>query len=165
MEPKALANNNGTLVNSSSKGSSSAHEQSTPNTPTNRRQSSLWMHTPSDQGDAEGEDDDDIEWSKFILTPVPKTPAPEAIAKYAAELPETPTGQVDVMEDESALEEEDQALLMRTCPPKANPFRDLGAGLLKKDKDEQVLMRLMAARRKSLQFAPKVGSPLSKTWK
>ena len=160
MEPKALSNMNGTLVNSTSKGHA-ASDQSVPNTPMNRRQSSLWMHTPSDQGDAEG-DDDDIEWSKFILTPVPKTPAPEAIARYAAELPETPTGQVEVMEDESALEE--QTLLMRTCPPKANPFRELGAGVLGKDKDEQVLMRLMAARRKSLQFAPKIASPLSKTW-
>ena len=57
-----------------------------------------------------------------------------------------------------------QALLTRTCPPKANPYREMGAGILSRDKDEHVLQRLMAARRKSLQFAPKVGSPLSKTW-
>lgn len=127
----------------------------------NRRQSTVWMHTPSDQGDEEAEDD--VEWSKFILTPVPKTPAPEAVARYAAEIPETPSAPSDYEEDmENA--SPDNALLMRTCPPKQSVYRDMGEGILRKDKDEQVLMRLMAARRKSLQFAPKIASPLSKTW-
>ncbi|GJN79341.1 hypothetical protein PLIIFM63780_002854 [Purpureocillium lilacinum] len=154
MEPKALANLNGTIVDGSSK---SSH---TPNTPKNRRDSSLWMHSPSDQVD--GQNDDDLEWSCVLLTPVPKTPAPEAVARYAAELPETPQGESDD-EDENPSPTK-QALLTRTCPPKANPYREMGAGILSRDKDEHVLQRLMAARRKSLQFAPKVGSPLSKTW-
>ena len=35
-------------------------------------------------------------------------------------------------------------------------------GWLEEKKDESVMARLMAARRKSLQFAPKVGSPLAR---
>lgn len=157
MEPKALANLNGTLVTSPVKG---GYSQTAPNTPMNRRDSTVWMHTPSDQAD---DDMDDHEWTNTILTPVPKTPAPEAIARYAANIgPDTPSMYGDDDFDDSPTKEN---LIMRTCPPKANPFRDLGAGLLSEDKDEQVLLRLMAARRKSLQFAPKIGSPLSKTWK
>ena len=157
---KASANVNGMLVSSPTKGGHSCDSHRSPNTPRNRRDSALWMHTPSDQAD-DDEDDDDIEWSKILLTPVPKTPAPGAIARYAAEIPETPTAEIDYeTEDCSA-----QDLLMRTCPPKANQYRELGEGILARSKDEQVVMRLLAAKRKSLQFAPKVGSPLSKAWK
>ncbi|KAF4343363.1 hypothetical protein FBEOM_2661 [Fusarium beomiforme] len=159
MEPKALANMNGTLVNSPTKGGS----RTAPSTPLRRRESTQWMHTPSDQGD-EDEEMEDLEWSEAILTPVPKTPAPEAIARYAANLgPDTPSddGEDDDMGDSPTKD----ALLMRTCPPKANPFREMGAGIISETKDDNVLMRLMAARRKSLQFAPKIGSPLARTWK
>ncbi|EFY86341.1 hypothetical protein MAC_07645 [Metarhizium acridum CQMa 102] len=151
MEPKAIANLNGTIV------SGSNNPSKTPNTPRNRRESTLWMHTPSDQGDL---DDEDLEWSCALLTPVPKTPAPEAIAKYAAELPETPS-----TEDLSGITSPSkQSFLTRTCPPKESKYRELGKGILSREKDEQVMLRLVAARRKSLQFAPKVGSPLAKTW-
>lgn len=153
MEPKALANLNGTIVSSPVKGSR------TPNTPMNRRDSTMWMHTPSDQDEEEG--DEELEWSCVLLTPVPKTPAPDAVARYAAELPETPSG-ADYDDMDSSPTKQD--LITRTCPPKANPYRDMGAGILSREKDEQVLQRLMAARRKSLQFAPKIGSPLSRTW-
>ncbi|KAJ6443075.1 LOW QUALITY PROTEIN: hypothetical protein O9K51_04254 [Purpureocillium lavendulum] len=150
MEPKALANLNGTVVNGPSK---AAH---TPTTPKNRRDSSLWMHSPSDP---DGQvDDDDLEWSCVLLTPVPKTPAPEAIAHGAA------GDAAGGSDDEADSSPTKQALLTRTCPPKASVYRDMGTGVLSKDKDEHVLQRLMAARRKSLQFAPKIGSPLSKTW-
>jgi hypothetical protein len=131
--------------------------QSAPNTPLNRRDSTVWMHTPSDQ--AEEFDDTGI-WADSFLTPLPKTPAPEAVARYAAEIPDTPSD--FSAEAESPIKEQ---LLMRTCPPQNNKYRDLGADVLSRDKDEGVLMRLMAARRKSLQFAPKVASPLSKAWK
>jgi len=155
MEPKALTNMNGTLVDSNSKSRKSQGAQ-TPNTSYNRRQSAVWMHTPSDQGDDHQEDD--IEWSQFILTPVPKTPAPEAIAKYAAEIPETPS----VDDDGSCSSPTKESLMMRTCPPKA---RDAAPTILDiPDRDDQLMRRLMAARRKSLQFAPKIASPLSKTW-
>ncbi|KAH8169071.1 hypothetical protein LIA77_11197 [Sarocladium implicatum] len=178
MEPKTLANMNGTLVNSDNdKTVSASDSQSTPKTPSNRRQSSLWMHTPSDQGE-DSIDDDDYEWSKFLtLTPVPKTPAPETVARYAADLTSTPGADSEY----SSPTEED--ILMRTCPPKSGKFKnlgddllgtcppkksstyeDIGVGILVRNKDEHVRMRLMAAKRKSLQFAPKIGSPLARTW-
>lgn len=183
MEPKALANMNGTLVNNSSSSSNKRESTGAPKTPMNRRQSTVWMHTPSDQGeqDAEGEEVDDYEWSKYlILTPVPKTPAPEAVARYAAEIAPSTPGSDDSDESDSMMTRE---VVMRTCPPKpqykidgldmmvgrsarreSSEFEDLGKGVLGREKDERVRMRLMAARRKSLQFAPKVGSPLARTW-
>ncbi|KAF4955637.1 hypothetical protein FSARC_11807 [Fusarium sarcochroum] len=157
MEPKALANMNGTLVTSPVKGGS----RTAPTTPINRRESTAWMYTPSDQD--EDEEMEDMEWSEAILTPVPKTPAPEAIARYAANLvPETPSADDD--DDDLDDSPTKDALLMRTCPPKSNAFRNMGAGIISREKDDHVLLRLMAARRKSLQFAPKIGSPLARAW-
>lgn len=101
-----------------------------------------------------------------MLTPVPKTPAQEDVARYGMDFtptPETPApAEMDYEED--PLVDGDQ-LLARTCPPKQTRYAELGEGLLNRDKDQSVLMRLMAARRKSLQFAPKIASPLSKAWK
>jgi hypothetical protein len=120
------------------------------------------MRTPEDES-AGGIGADMDDWDSALLaplTPLPKTPAPDAVARYVANItPETPAT------DQTSYDL--QQLMTRTCPPKAsdNPyFAELGAGILKREKDEKVLMRLMAARRKSLQFAPKVASPLSKTW-
>lgn len=159
MEPKQLANMNGAVSSTPAKSSRESLGNST-TTPYNRRQSSIWMHTPSDQGDV-ADDDDDVEWSKFILTPVPKTPAPETVAKYAAEIPVTPGFDSDETQDLSAQME----ALTRTCPQKTLPFRQSSSSnTLSPETDEQVRWRLMAARRKSLQFAPKIGSPLAKTW-
>ncbi|OHW94160.1 hypothetical protein CSPAE12_07256 [Colletotrichum incanum] len=147
MEPKALANQNGMLVPTPVKAGRDA--KTAPNTPMNRRDSTVWMHTPSD----EAEDDDD--W-QGLISPVPATPAPEALARYAAETPSASTEY-----DSSPT----KALLMQTCPPKPNTYAQMGDGILNRDKDESVMQRLMAARRKSLQFAPKIGSPLAKAWK
>ncbi|PHH84737.1 hypothetical protein CDD83_1471 [Cordyceps sp. RAO-2017] len=156
MEPKTLAGLHGTAASSPTRGASR-----TPNTPANRRDSTLWMRAPSDQDELGGDEgeDEDLEWSCVLLTPVPKTPAPEAVARYAAELPGTPGG--DGGDSPSPSE---QHLMTRTCPPKHNQYRDMGEGIIGRDKDEQAVLRLMAARRKSLQFAPKIGSPLAKTW-
>ncbi|KAK2036682.1 hypothetical protein LZ31DRAFT_636446 [Colletotrichum somersetense] len=148
MEPRALANQNGMLVPTPVKAGREA--RTAPNTPMNRRDSTVWMHTPSD----EAEDDDD-DW-EGLISPVPATPAPEALARYAAETPSASTEY-----DSSPT----KALLMQTCPPKPNNYAQMGDGILNRDKDETVMQRLMAARRKSLQFAPKVGSPLAKAWK
>jgi hypothetical protein len=180
MEPRAVANLNGMLVPSpvrnNSRGSLTA-----PNTPANkRRDSSLWVWSPeksldddadhdgAGNDDANGEDED-TEWG--TLSPVPKTPAPETIARFAANISPGSTspssvGSVDDSEDPLARDDDNrQGKLLRTCPPKRTTFVELGDGILSKEKDERVLMRLMAARRKSLQFAPKVGSPLARTWK
>ena len=156
MEPKSIANLNGAIV--SSGGGSSSKGAKTPRSSKSRRESSFWVRTPPENGYQEG--DEDLDWSCALLTPVPKTPAPEAVARYAAELPETPC-EGDLSVSSPTL----QALETMTCPQKASKYQNLGEGILGRDKDEQVLMRLMAARRKSLQFAPKIASPLSRAWK
>ncbi|KAL7808535.1 hypothetical protein V8C44DRAFT_350913 [Trichoderma aethiopicum] len=163
MEPRTVSNKDGSAVSSSSekRRASSSSASSSSKTP-NRRQSSIWVHTPSDPGDEEQEEED-IEWSNLILTPVPKTPAPETLMKFAAETPSNLEEDEEDEEDGSPTREE---LMTRTCPPKAQKYLELGGGILSrsKDSDENVMQRLMAARRKSLQFAPKVGSPLAKMW-
>lgn len=162
MEPKALANFNGTLVTPMKPIAGPGREcQTVPNNHISRRDSTAWMRTPSDYD----EDEDaphEHDWDKEIgmLTPIPKTPAPQDVARFAMDItPDTPS---TVGYGENELEKEE--LLMRTCPPKS-AYADLGQGMLKQEKDQGILMRLMAARRKSLQFAPKVASPLSKAWK
>ncbi|KAI8624233.1 hypothetical protein F5Y19DRAFT_324668 [Xylariaceae sp. FL1651] len=162
MEPKAIANMNGTLVTPMKSNTSLPREpQTVPNNYMSRRDSTLWVRTPSEHDedeDAPGEQD----WMSDagMLTPVPKTPAPEMVAKFAMDItPGTPTtGSFD------SLSPEREQLLMRTCPPKSVSFANLGKGLLSQNGDQSVMMRLMAARRKSLQFAPKIASPLSKAW-
>ncbi|KAL7927134.1 hypothetical protein ACQKWADRAFT_279625 [Trichoderma austrokoningii] len=165
MEPKTVSNQNGSAVSSSPKGrrESAPASSSSPKTP-NRRQSGIWIHTPSDTSEEQEErEEEDIEWSNLILTPVPKTPAPEALMKFATETPSNLEDGGDYEDDESpSLRREE--LMTRTCPPKAQRFVDLGGGILSRDSDDNVMVRLMAARRKSLQFAPKVGSPLAKMW-
>lgn len=169
MEPKALTNMNGTLVTPAKNNAATPRDsQTAPNGNNNRvmrRDSVEWMHSPPEH--VEGEDSArDRKWEEenFMLSPVPKTPAPEAIAQYARDLPpETPASAsgFDYEEDSPSEAEE---LLMRTCPPKQTRFADPGPSGSGEKKDESLFMRLMAARRKSLQFAPKIASPLSKAW-
>lgn len=161
MEPTALANFNGTLFTTPMKPSAGPSREcaTVPNNHFSRRDSTAWMRTPSDHD----EDEDapgDHDWEDMsMLTPVPKTPAPEAVKRFAMDV--TPNSPSTV--DYNDLDPQNEQLLMRTCPPKS-AYADLGLGSLQKDKDPHVLLRLMAARRKSLQFAPKVASPLSKAW-
>lgn len=178
MEPRAIANLNGMLVPTPVRSNNARGCQTAPSTPANnRRASGLWVRTPEESriddddgghGDSDGSDDENDRWTA-PLTPVPKTPAPEAIARFAANIspdPDTPSsvGSLD-SEDPLGRDDDRQESLLRTCPPKRTAFIELGESILSKEKDERILMRLMAARRKSLQFAPKVGSPLSKSWK
>ncbi|KAI1414921.1 hypothetical protein F5Y13DRAFT_10293 [Hypoxylon sp. FL1857] len=161
MEPKALANLNGTLVTPMKPIAGPGRDcQTVPNNHISRRDSTAWMHTPSDHDENEDAPyEHDWEKDLSMLSPMPKTPAPQDVARYAMDVtPDTPSTVADA---ENELEKEE--LLMRTCPPKS-AYADLGNGFLKKEKDQGILMRLMAARRKSLQFAPKIASPLSKAW-
>ncbi|KAK4175451.1 hypothetical protein QBC36DRAFT_301978 [Triangularia setosa] len=192
MEPRAMSNMNGTLIPAPVKGSTSSNStpsnsstarsnnQAAPATPasnrsSSRRASSLWAWTPKEprvsvddidsEDDKEHDDDDDDTWD-VVLTPVPKTPAPEAIARYVANIsPGSDTTSIAGDDDKDDEERKRQEMLTRTCPPKKTAFVELGERVLNKEKDERVLMRLMAARRKSLQFAPKIGSPLAKSWR
>ncbi|KAH6634179.1 hypothetical protein B0J18DRAFT_415483 [Chaetomium sp. MPI-SDFR-AT-0129] len=206
MEPRAIANqHSGGLVPSPSpsRKSTGGGSQTAPTTPANynkrnRRDSSLWVRSPdksfnvddgaaSDDSDADGDDDDDVEnrnsnnnhadytqWGP--LTPVPKTPAPEAIARYIANstpgsgTPSSVGSTIDEENDNDDRRRREEMMLQRTCPPpKRTALVESGpvplALSLNRERDESVMMRLMAARRKSLQFAPKIGSPLSKAWK
>lgn len=143
MDPNAFANNNF---------ASGSSAQSTPNTPLTRRSSAVWERTPSEHGDEE-----DGQWEHDILTPVPVTPAPEAIARYVEGITYTPSeGSVEP-------ESEKKDLIMMTCPPKKREA--VKESIFSAQRDKSVVERLMAARRKSLQFAPKVASPLSKAWR
>lgn len=182
MEAKALAGVNGTPVANSAVRATPGDYQTTPTTPApaNRRESGLWMHSPEDFDNAGADFDldhldfdmsmDNQDWyNSAPLTPVPKTPAPEAIHRFAMDIePDTPLGEDDDDEnigvDEMMSREE---LIQQTCPPKAqHMYQDLGAGILGLNRDESVARRLMDARRKSLAFAPKVSSPLARSsWK
>lgn len=134
-----------------------------PNNHVSRRDSTVWMRTPSDH-DEDEDAPSEHDWDRAVnmLTPVPKTPAPEAVARFAMDV--TPDSPSTLSYDDDDGEREQ--LLMRTCPPKksSNTFTDLGEDFMGQNKNPTFIMRLMEARRKSMQFAPKVASPLSKAW-
>lgn len=120
-----------------------------------RRESVQWVHSPSFSSADNMRDDDET----LMLSPVPATPAPETISAYGEDGlygDETPGGQTPYF-----LKKE--MLVQQTAPvSKFLNSEQIGAGFLEEKKDESVMMRLMAARRKSLQWAPKVGSPLAR---
>lgn len=183
MDPTALANLDGSPVPNSAARNTARDYQTMPTTPApaNRRDSGLWMHSPEDYNNAAGDIDldqldfdmsgDHEDWYNTVpLTPVPKTPAPEAIHRFAMEVaPDTPLGEGEEDESDVGVDEmmSRDRLIQQTCPPKAQyMYQDLGAGILGLDRDETVARRLMDARRKSLAFAPKVSSPLARSsWK
>jgi len=126
-----------------------------------RRDSVQWEHSPSSSSSPSDEKADE---ETLMLSPVPVTPAPEYISAYGEDElygDETPGAQTPYF-----LKKEQ--LVQQTAP--VRKFGDFGEeesmgagkGFLSHKKDESVMMRLMAARRKSLQWAPKVGSPLAR---
>jgi hypothetical protein len=136
MEPRSLANINGNLVP---------------------------VETPAKTSS-------DMSPSKEFLnfgSPVPRLPA---IAPTAA-APETPRPGIIFDDDASAwgspttpyFLSKGAALVQKTCPPKQTmqPLFPL-SGMIQDQPDEAVRQRLLLARRKSLQWAPKVGSPLGR---
>ncbi|EHL01738.1 putative Microcephalin [Glarea lozoyensis 74030] len=164
MEPKALANLNGTLVSSSTtprKSNMSPTKEflnlETPYTSKSKRRESIqWVRSPS----TSSPNDDELANQTLMLSPVPNTPAYEPTTSLYTENglygEDTPTGQTPYFLHT-------QELVQQTAPPaKGRFFEDAqeggieeGKGFLSQKKDESVMMRLMAARRKSLQWAPK----------
>jgi hypothetical protein len=180
MEPRSIQNLNGTLsilpassgtprsVSASYAVSPTKEFLNLPNSPgassrSARRKSTLWVRSPSSDGDAT-----DDAAAGLMLSPVPATPAPEVISAYADHILDnaTPGGVTPYF-----LRREE--LVQRTCPPKAGlgggegleglQFVEGGGDSSGGATGSGVLMqRLLLARRKSLQWAPKVGSPLAK---
>jgi hypothetical protein len=171
MEPRALANLNGTLISSAATTPARKSNMSptkeflnleTPYTAKSKRRESIqWVQSPS----TSSPNDDELADQTLMLSPIPATPAPEAISAYGENGlygDDTPTGQTPYFLNA-------QQIIQQTVPPAKgrffddeNPSPQAGKGFLSQKKDESVMMRLMAARRKSLQWAPKVGSPLAK---
>lgn len=168
MEPRALENLNGTLVRSTSttpthgmKAQSPTYDSlvisETPLTSkSHRRDSVQWIRSPAASEGSNGHDEQTL-----LLSPVPATPAPEVISAYGENGlygEETPGAKTPYYLHK-------EQLAQKTAPPGKRYFDGAEGGtggFLNEKKDESVMMRLMAARRKSLQWAPKVGSPLAK---
>lgn len=154
-----MENHNGTLIRSTST-TPSRDTFGIPDTPltskSRRRDSVQWVHSPSSPAG----DDNQIDDQTFILSPIPATPAPEAIAAYGQDVflgEETPSA------NKTPYYFHKDQLVQNTAPQGKRYFDEPEGGspsFLSEKKDESVMMRLMAARRKSLQWAPKVGSPL-----
>ncbi|KAH8764531.1 putative Microcephalin [Hyaloscypha sp. PMI_1271] len=185
MEPRALANLNGTLVPSTPGRMSMSPTKeflSLPDTPglnfsskKGRRETVEWVRSPnSSTPEAEPHD------QTLLLSPVPATPAPETLSSMYTEAglygneAETPVGQTPYFLHNEQLVQK-TAPAGRRCVDREQGEQGLGfeggkgylgsggeMGWLEEKKDESVMVRLMAARRKSLQFAPKVGSPLAR---
>ncbi|KAI0198301.1 hypothetical protein F4808DRAFT_452082 [Astrocystis sublimbata] len=162
MEPKAIANKNGTLVTPMRNNSGFAREpQTVPNNYMSRRDSTIWERSPSnpDEDEDAPSEPSEMDWEATnapILTPVPQTPAPESVANFAMNItPGSPTP--------SSFASTPGNKLMQTCPPKTTGLlANMGPSF---DRNRDPLsMRLMQARRKSMQFAPKIASPLKKQW-
>jgi len=154
-----------------------------------RRDSSMWV--PSS-------DDDELitpppkpKSHLFLdLTPVPKTPAPDAVARHAASLAvdgddddddeldgygDYEMMDIDDPEEMQQIADEQEPAGSRTCPPKPSGGM-IVQGQSKGSRDDGLIgrlgghgenetMKLMAARRSSLLHVPKVRSPLSRSWK
>jgi hypothetical protein len=134
----------------------------TPLTSKSRRRDSVeWVRSsPASPSDIGGTGDGDD-----FLSPVPATPAPEMISAYGEDGlyggEETPFGQTPYFLHKEQLVQQ-TAPVKRYFEEEDEEQGDRGVGWLSEKKDESVMMRLMAARRKSLQWAPKVGSPLAR---
>jgi hypothetical protein len=181
MEPRALANINGTLHLAAPpmtpRAVSYQHTVSptkefltmadTPSTSLkiDRRASTLWERSPRSDTDANaGEENREFGDDTLILSPVPKTPGPEQVSAYAEGLLDTPG---DDSMTPYFMKQKD--LIQMTAPPKQNGngkgYGELGFGGVETDEEAGrgiLMQRLMAARRKSLQWAPKIGSPLAR---
>lgn len=162
MEPRALANMNGTLV--STPGRAPSKEPTAPATARpariGRRESTQWIRTPRSAEATTSTQDQDVEMNDYTmaeLSPLPTTPSAEALSMYAEH----------ILDNEGGVEEtpyysgrEKEELVMRTVPANKMVVREQDGP--SQMGSEALMQRLMMARRKSLQWAPKVGSPLAR---
>jgi hypothetical protein len=135
-----------------------------------RRKSTQWVRSPESLANPNGELESNS--SGLLLSPVPPTPAPETISAYAEHILDGEVG------GETPYFLRNEELVQRTAPPKqriamAKGFSQLDLGLGTRGAETTMdsgdgtgsgllMQRLLQARRKSLQWAPKVGSPLAK---
>lgn len=153
-----LANMNGTLVETPVR-NSRASESPKESTETgnvalirsHRRDTFEWTLTPAVRSSSDGPSPSPADDETMILSPV--TPAHYGDnAVYGAETPCAATPYFFHKEN----------LVQKTAP--VQKYHELAEvdGSLPVAKEASVMVRLMAARRKSLQWAPKVGSPLAR---
>ncbi|KAI9743627.1 MAG: hypothetical protein M1818_002943 [Claussenomyces sp. TS43310] len=179
MEPRALANMNGTLTPlptasvapraasftfGPTKGSMGSPEILGTDMTIGRRKSTTWVRSP-----VSDEDNNSVGDDTMILSPVPPTPAPATISAYAENILDGDVEMTPYFPDKCSGMHN---LMQMTAPPKRagrDEFGNLGAtdappGSGNKGGAEKgaLMQRLLLARRKSLQWAPKVGSPLAK---
>ncbi|KAI1132716.1 hypothetical protein F5Y10DRAFT_184804 [Nemania abortiva] len=162
MEPKAIANVNGTLVTPvKSILGPSREPQTVPNNYMSRRDSTLWERSPSEHDEDEDapSEPSEMDWEStdtILMSPIPQTPAPEAVARFALDVsPGTPT----IGFNPSA---GNNQMAVQTLPPRPSAHINIGEPLALNQDPLQV--RLAKARRKSMPHEPKVSSPLKKQW-
>lgn len=126
-----------------------------------RRRSTQWVRSPlsysSSASDSACPEIQSVGEDTMILSPVPRTPAAEDIAAYAEHILD------DEMLEETPYAAKHRALVQMTMPVERympegvtdDATGEIGAGGM-------LMQRLLLARRKSLQWAPKVGSPLKR---
>ena len=150
MEPRALANMNGNLIPASI----GTPAKASPENEMSPTKEFLTFDTPASRRDT------------FIIARQTPQQQDQTVA------PETPIaapGQDDMLEDGSAWGSpttpyylsKGAELVQRTCPPKQMGFPV--SGDIDDQPDETVRRRLLEARRKSMQWASRVRSPLGRT--
>lgn len=150
MEPRALANMNGNLIPASI----GTPAKVSPENEMSPTKEFLTFDTPASRRDT------------FIIAR--QTPQ-EQDQMVAPEAPIAASGQDDMLEDGSAWGSpttpyylsKGSELVQRTCPPKQMGFPI--SGDIDDQPDETVRRRLLEARRKSMQWASRVRSPLGRT--
>jgi hypothetical protein len=126
MEPRALANLNGTLISSAATTPARKSNMSptkeflnleTPYTAKSKRRESIqWVQSPS----TSSPNDDELADQTLMLSPIPATPAPEAISAYGENGlygDDTPTGQTPYFLNA-------QQIIQQTVPPAKGRFFD-----------------------------------------
>ncbi|KAI1434101.1 hypothetical protein GGR50DRAFT_445928 [Xylaria sp. CBS 124048] len=173
---RAAAAANNAMATPSQNSVSDPAPQAVPAGNIDRRQSTVWERSPSEPGDADApglEPGPGPEpgsgpapapagagWGPAALTPALNTPAPETIARFAMDIsPGTPS-----TASPGSPPEANQQQLMQTAPPRPIEAMPIGQSLVERAPNETTQMRLLEARRKTLQHAPKVTSPLKKQW-